>query len=219
MRNQHGAFIVVRADHFDEGIEYAHQNKVPQIQLKKATKDAPRDLQINFKKLEMLSAHLRVISLQDTLENVVNSESIYALVNLETMYASEKQKFTLDISNFANLQHFGGIYGKKLLNIDKAYSLKSTVLRSLPDTDMQRVSELKNLEILHVYSSKIQSLNGIQNLPIKRLSLARNSVLEDIDAIRCLNALELLNVEKCKKIMKHELLEELKGRVELSIIP
>jgi len=216
-QNQHGDFIVIYANHFDEGIEYAYQNKVPQIQFKKALGNDYKDLQVDFKSLDLLSNHLRILSIQDTLKNVINPDSIYALKNLEKIYL-EKQRFTLDISRFEKLNHLGTYYWKGLINIEKAYSLKSIVLLKLPDINLERISELKGLETLHVYSSKIQSLEGIQNLSIKKLSLARNNLLEDIEAIKELNKLERLNIEKCKKIIDHEIIEEMKSKIKVTII-
>lgn len=83
-------------------------------------------------------------------------------------------------------------------NIDKAFSLKSIVLLKIPDSNLQRFSELINLRILHIYSSKIQSIEGIEKLPIEELSLVRNNYLKDIQTLKELIFLKELNIEKCK---------------------
>jgi len=214
MQNQHGDYLVIYTNHFNEGIEYACQNKIPQIHLRKALGEDSKNSQIDFKKFEMLSNYLRIICIQDTLEGVVNSDFIHSLKNLAILQ-SEKQKFTLDISRFENLKHFGGTYWSKLEGIDKACSLTSAVIIKLPDINLERLSGLRNMENLHIYSSKIESLNGIQNLPIKMLTLARNSILEDIEALRELTSLERLSIEKCKKIVGHEIIEELKRSIKV----
>jgi len=216
-KNEYGGFIEIYSNHFEEGIEFASQESLPEIHIKNALGDNCKNVEIDFEILGLLSNHLRVLAIQDTLNNVNHSEGIYSLTYLEEILI-EKQKFTLDISRFENLKHFGGTYWKGLVGIEKAYSLKSTVLIKLPDVDMKRVSALTGLESLHVYSSKIQSLDGIENLPIKRLNLARNNLLEDIDAIKNLKKLERLSVEKCKKIMDHELLEEMRKKTEVRTI-
>jgi len=220
--NQYGSFLVIGPTHFDEGIEYAYERKISQIHLRMSYAYESKDALLDFKKLELLQEQLRILFIQRTLENITNLDSVYSLKNLERIHVSDKQKvtkFTLDISKFENLTHFGGIYWKGLMNIDKAYSLKSIVIRKFPDVDLKILSNLRNLEVVHVYSSKIQSLDGIQNLPIKRVFFARNNLLEDIEALRELNKLEDLRTEKCKKITEHDLLriKDLQGNTGLEI--
>jgi len=219
MENQDGKFIEIREVNFDEGIEYARQLKIPCIHLGNTftydiiNNGVDKNLPVDFKKLELLSSHLKIIAIQDTLANVINPESIYSLKNLENIIMN-KQKFALDLSKFDKLKHFGGDYWKTL-SFEKAYSLKSLVIIKYPEVNLERFQGLKNLETLHVYRSKIQSLEGIQNLPLKVLFFARNKLLEDIEAIRELKMLERLSVEKCQMIIKHELLEELKSRIKV----
>ena len=57
------------------------------------------------------------------------------------------------------------------------------VIRKYPYPDLENVSNLRNLEILHIYSSQIQRLNGVERLSIRELCLARNNKLEDIHQI------------------------------------
>ena len=216
IRDPDGDFIIIYAEYFDECIQFAQQNKLPKIQLKNAFA-VDGVVSVDFQKLELLSEHLRIISFRDTLEGIINPEYVYALKNLETIY-TEKQKFALDISKFEKLNHFGGEYWSKLMGIDRAYPLTSAVFRKLPDTNLERLSALKNMESLDVYSSKIHSLNGIQNLPIKQLRLSRNNMLEDIEAIRHLKSLQRLDIEKCKLISDHEIVEELKSKIKVFVI-
>ncbi|MCL2638064.1 MAG: hypothetical protein FWD48_06785 [Oscillospiraceae bacterium] len=220
--NQHGKYIEIRVVNFDEGIEFALQNKIPSIHLGNTytydiiNNGVDKNLPVDFKKLELLSPYLRIIFIQDTLANVINPESIYSLKNLERIH-TEKQKFALDLSKFDRLSHFGGAYWKKL-SFEKAYSLKSMVLRRFPEVNLVNLSELKHLEILHVYHSKMQSLEGIQNLPLRYLHLTSNNLLNDIEALRELKELELLCVDKCKMIMEYELLQEMKCKIDVRII-
>jgi len=209
IQNQDGGLVEVYIDYFEECIEYACKNKVPQIHIRPAWRKENKCAQVDFKKLELLSDFLQKIAFQATLENVINAESIYKLKNL-TEITGEKQKFALDLSRFKGIERFGGEYWKGLL-IEKAYSLTSAVLIKFPDADMKRIEGLRNLETLHVYRSKIQSLNGIQNLPLKSLRLVSCNSLEDIEAIRELKALERLSIEKCKKITVHEIAEKIEN--------
>jgi internalin A len=217
LKNLDGDFITIYEDFLNEGIEYASQIKIGQIQISEAFEEEEQNTLVDFKMLELLSPHLRVISL-DTIKNSINFESLYKLVNIEKMYI-DKQKFILDISKFEKLNHYGGDYWKGLVGIEKSSSLKSLVLYKLPDVNLKRFSELSKLEGIGICNSKIQTLDGIQKLPIKRMTLAFNKSLEDIDALRSLNKLEILSIEKCKQIVNHEIIEELKGKIDINIIP
>ncbi len=206
--NLDGKYLIIHTDQLKEAVEYAAQIKIPQIQLRVG------DI-ADFKELEKLSEILRIISFAGILENIINFESIYSLQNLEKIYI--QQKFTIDISRFPKLQHLGSEYWKGLKNVDKAYSLTSLVLLKLPDVNLKRLSGLKNLRILHIYSSKTQTLEGIETLPIEEMFLARDNFLEDIRAISELKMLKELDIEKCKKIQNHPLINELRNKTDLQV--
>lgn len=112
----------------------------------------------------------------------------------------------------------GGEYWKGLADFNKAFSLESIVFTKFTDLDLERFSELKRLQVLHIYSSKIQTLNGIEILPITELSLVRNNNLENIQAIKDLNSLEVLNIERCKKIVDCKVIDFITNKVNVSII-
>lgn len=67
---------------------------------------------------------------------------------------------------------------------------------------------MRNLEILHIYSSKIQNLDGVEKLSIRELSLARNNKLEDIHKINEVSSLENLEIECCKKLLDFSFLKD-----------
>ena len=214
--NLDGKYLTIYADHFKKGIDYAAQVKINQIQIIGVSEI---ENIVDFKELEKMSEYLQVISFAgDGIENVVNLESIYSLENIHKIYFQQKQKFAINISRFPKLQHLGGTYWKGLQNIDKAFSLTSTVLLKLTDINLKRLSALTKLRILHIYSSKIQTLDGIETLQIEELSLARNNFLEDVHTIKDLTALKRLEIEKCKKITDYDLIESLKNRVKVNII-
>jgi internalin A len=216
-KNTYGEYLIIHFNHFDEGIEYAHQNKIPQIQLRGLIGNEHTEMEADFRRLEKLSAHLHIISFSDELGNIKNIDSIYSLVNLEKVFFSSKQNFIIDISKFNRLVHLGSEYWKGLVNIERAYSLRSLVIIKLPDINLKRLSELNKMETLHVYSSKIQSLDGIEGLSIKELSLARNNYLEDIGAIKKLRRLEVVSFEKCKKIIDYNFIAELQSGIKVEV--
>ena len=143
---------------------------------------------------------MRVISFIQDIGNVLNFDSIYNLKEMRNICFQDKQKFTIDISRFTKLQHLGSDYWKGLVNLDKAYSLTSMVICKYPFSNLSLFSELRNLQILHIYSSQIRSLDGIEKLPIKELCLAINNKLEDIHKINEISTLERLDIERCKML-------------------
>lgn len=211
-----GKYIIIHSNDFREGIEYALQMKVPQIQLRGILGRENSDVEIDFKVFEKISGQLKILSLS-TIENVVNLEGIYSLVNLEKLYLS-KQNFEIDVSKFPKIEHLGSEYWKGLINLNIAHTLQSLVLSKLPNKNLKELSELQRLQILHVYSSKIETLAGIEKLPIKELSLVRNNILEDIQAIKELKILKRLLIEKCKKITDFNFINSLKEKVDVKII-
>lgn len=195
--NLDGKYLTVHTEHFREGIEYAAKIRIQQILLigRQAS-----DITVDFKEFDKLSKSLRVISFIQDIGNVLNFDSIYNLKEMRNICFQDKQKFTIDISRFTKLQHLGSDYWKGLVNLDKAYSLTSMVICKYPFSNLSLFSELRNLQILHIYSSQIQSLDGIEKLPIKELCLAINNKLEDIHKINEISTLERLDIERCKML-------------------
>ena len=195
--NLDGKYLTIHTEHFREGIEYAAKIKIQQILLigRQAS-----DITVDFKEFDKLSKSLRVISFIQDIGNVLNFDSIYNLKEMRNICFQDKQKFTIDISRFTKLQHLGSDYWKGLVNLDKAYSLTSMVICKYPFSNLSLFSELRNLQILHIYSSQIRSLDGIEKLPIKELCLAINNKLEDIHKINEISTLERLDIERCKML-------------------
>ena len=215
--NLDGKSLIIHANYFNEGIEYACKIQIAQIQLRGVLGNKSEDICIDFRQLEKLSAYLRIISFAGSIGKVCNFESIYSLNNIEKIYIQQKQKFTIDVSKFPKIIHLGSEYWKGLINIEKTISLTSLVLFKLTDTSLQRISNLKNLMILHIYSSKIETLDGIETLPIEVLSLARDNYLKDIQAIEKLEKLKEVNIEKCKNIIYSSLLLKNADKINLNI--
>ena len=195
--NLDGKYLTIHTEHFREGIEYAAKITIQQILLigRQAS-----DITVDFKEFDKLSKSLRVISFIQDIGTVLNFDSIYNLKEMRNICFQDKQKFTIDISRFTKLQHLGSDYWKGLVNLDKAYSLTSMVICKYPFSNLSLFSELRNLQILHIYSSQIRSLDGIEKLPIKELCLAINNKLEDIHKINEISTLERLDIERCKML-------------------
>ncbi len=202
--NLDGEYLTIHVENFKEGVEYAAQKKLQQIHL---IGGRAKNVIVDFKELNKLSETLQDISFIQDIGNVINFESIYNLKEMRKIYIHDKQKFTFDVSRFTKLQHLGGDYWNGLINLDKAYSLTSLVICKYPFPNLVQFSALRNLEVLHIYSSKIQNLDGVEKLSIRELSLARNNKLEDIHKINEVSSLENLEIECCKKLLDFSFLK------------
>ncbi len=195
--NLDGEYLTIHTRCFREGMEYAAKIKIRQIHL---VGSPAKDIIVDFKEFDKLSETLQVVSFIQDVGNVVNFDSIYNLKEMEKVYFQDKQKFTFDISRFTKLQHLGSDYWNGLTNLSKAYSLTSLVICKYPFPNLLLLSALRNLQKLHVYSSQIQSLDGMETLFIKELCLVGNNRLEDVQAINKLANLECLKIERCKRL-------------------
>lgn len=202
--NLDGDYLTIHVENFKEGVEYAAQKKLQQIHL---IGGRAKNVIVDFKELNKLSETLQYISFIQDIRNVINFESIYNLKEMRKIYIHDKQKFTFDVSRFTKLQHLGGDYWNGLINLDKAYSLTSLVICKYPFPNLVQFSALRNLEILHIYGSKIQNLDGVEKLSISELSLARNNKLDDIHKINEVSSLENLEIECCKKLLDFSFLK------------
>lgn len=202
--NLDGDYLTIHVENFKEGVEYAAQKKLQQIHL---IGGRAKNVIVDFKELNKLSETLQYISFIQDIGNVINFESIYNLKEMRKIYIHDKQKFTFDVSRFTKLQHLGGDYWNGLINLDKAYSLTSLVICKYPFPNLVQFSALRNLEILHIYGSKIQNLDGVEKLSIRELSLARNNKLDDIHKINEVSSLENLEIECCKKLLDFSFLK------------
>ena len=202
--NLDGEYLTIHVENFKEGVEYAAQKKLQQIHL---IGGRAKNVIVDFKELNKLSETLQDISFIEDIGNVINFESIYNLKEMRKIYIHDKQKFTFDVSRFTKLQHLGGDYWNGLINLDKAYSLTSLVICKYPFPNLVQFSALRNLEILHIYGSKIQNLDGVEKLSIRELSLARNNKLDDIHKINEVSSLENLEIECCKKLLDFSFLK------------
>ena len=195
--NLEGNYLTIHVENFQEGVEYAAKIEIQQILL---IGTLANETLVDFNAFNKLSKSLRIISFIQDIGNAINLESIYNLKELREITFQKKQKFELDISKFPKLEHFGGEYWKGLINLEKAYTLTSMVIRKYPYPDLENVYNLQKMERLHIYSSQIQSLDGVERLPIRELCLAKNNKLEDIHKINEVSSLESLQIEGCKRL-------------------
>jgi internalin A len=214
--NLDGKYLIIHANDFSEGIDLALENKLEQIQIRGVLgKDA---ITTDFQEIEKLAPYLKVISFAGLLDStIINFNSIYSLTKLEKIDILCKQKFTLDVSQF-NLKHLGIEYYRGLNNIGKIQSLESIVVIHYPHENIIELLGLSKLRVLHIYSSKIKTLEGIESLKwLEELSLARNNSLETINKIKNIKLLKSLSIEKCKNLKEYNFVNEMDNIKKLYI--
>jgi internalin A len=216
--NLNGKYLFVHAHEFSEAIEWALKNKIEQVQIRGVVGKENISTVSDFKEIEKLAPYLKIISFAGLLDNtIINFDSIYSLRKLEKIYIQCKQKFSLDVSRF-NLKHLGVEYWNGLKNMDKVETLESLVITKYPREDISELLNLKQLRVLHIYGSKIKTLEGIEKLNhLEELSLARNNYLESIAEIRNARLLNDFSIEKCKKITDCRFLHEMENIKRLYI--
>ena len=222
--NLDGEYLIIHANQFEEGIAFASEKKLTQIQLRGVIGQENNRAVVDFKNLESISATLKVISFvmdeDEALESVINFESIYSLTNLEKIHIQNRHKLSLDLSLFPKLKHLGSEYWKGISSFSKAKTLTSIVFsKQYTDKDLEQFSNLSKLEILHIYNSnKVESLKGIEKLSkLKELCLSRNRNLENIEALSKVQQLKRLTIEKCNKISDYSVINVLRNIENLEV--
>ena len=118
--NLDGKYLIIYGESFREGIEYAAEVDIPQIQLRNNTKCNS----IDFKELEKIPA-LKVISFVGNTTEIINLDFIYSLKDIEKIYFQQKQKFKIDISKIViNITNIDGI---KVNSIKKFISISFNI--------------------------------------------------------------------------------------------
>jgi internalin A len=211
--NNYGKYLIIYSHEFKESIQFALENKIEQIQIRGVIGKENINSIADFSEIEKLSPYLKTLSFGDHVNNtILNFESIYVLKNIENILINFRQKFTIDIAQYKKLKHFGSEYWKGIKNIDKMENLENMVITKYPKENINEFIGLKNLKILHIYSSKIETVDGIEKLKnLEELVLAYNRKLENIKNVKDIKSLKILRIEKCNNIKDYEFLYDLKN--------
>ena len=216
--NYYGDFLTFYAYEFNEGIEYAAQNKIETIHINGIIREDKIGKVMDFNTFKKISEHLKTLVFYTKMTNIINLEGIYYLNNLEELNFREKQNFVFDTSKFAKLKKFGTVYWTKLININKTKSLEVVTLKQYPYEDLRELTDLENLISLNINHSKIKTLNGIEKYhKLNRLWLEYNKHLEDIHKINELNNLTELYINKCQLLKNISLANNLEKIKDVSI--
>jgi internalin A len=149
----------------------------------------------------------------------LTDEGIKGLYELKTLehLGFEHVSVKPDLSNFPLLETLYFKYNEGVKNINTLKNLKDLLIFSLKTKDCSYLSGLDGLEMLRFTRGTFLSINGIENFKLKRLDINYNSTVENIDAVMSLPELEILKIEKCKKLCDYSFLAGNKSIKELCI--
>lgn len=141
---------------------------------------------------------------------------LYELRSLEH-FSFEHASVKINLTNFPLLEKLYYKYNEGTKNISSLKNLKDLLIFSLKTKDCSYLKELHGLRMLRFTRGTFSSIDGIENLKIKRLDIKYSSEIENINAIIDLPELEILNIEKCKKIRDYSFLDGNKSIKELFV--
>lgn len=200
--NQLGNYIIIHSNDFEEGIKFACENKVEQIQLRGAF--GKETVTLDFKKLDCISKTLKTLSFSgfNSKQNKIDNFScIYHLENLSRLYIPENHDFQIVVSEFKNLHELSIVDSPKIIGLNNT-KIEILIISGYSKQDLSYLEGLEILNKLHIYNSKkLETLKGIENLKsLRELRLAYNNNIANIDEISK-TKIEKLHIEKCKKMI------------------
>lgn len=171
-------------------------------------------LQDNLNHLEINPNHFRTNDLSFLKEfsfitefsilglDIIDIKEIENLTNLRKLYIAHKFKGIIDFTKFKHLEECVFTWGiKGSESIYDTIFLKKLTIYSYSNIDFSKFEKQIKLEELELLNSKIDNLNGIENLKgLKRLSIIGAKNIENLNGIENLDKLEFLEIDRCKKI-------------------
>jgi len=110
------------------------------------------------------------------------------------------------------------LYNKKIENIFDCVNLKRLVIHHYKKKNTDEFTKLKKLQILGIWSSPIQNIDGLKELKeIEQLKLRYLIKLESIDGIKNNYSIKELWIQNCKKVNDWEVLGTLPNLRVLTI--
>ncbi|KPD07736.1 hypothetical protein AM501_13770 [Aneurinibacillus migulanus] len=147
-----------------------------------------------------------------------NLKVIEKLVKLEYLSLEGSCEESLDLSKLIKLQDLFVLYNKKIENIFDCVNLKSLIIHHYKKKNTDEFTKLKKLEILEIWSSPIQNIDGLKDLKeIEQLELRYLRKLESIDGIKNNSSIKELWIQNCRKVTDWEVLGTLSSLRVLTI--
>lgn len=156
----------------------------------------------------------------DIVSNNIDVSNINYLTGLKRIQLADKVKGTIDFNNFKSLEVCAIKWNsKQFLNLDSSEALVYLNLTSFHQHDLSYFKNMEKLKELKLLYSKVESLDGIENLKLVKLFIWSLPRLENIAALDFLrDTLTDLQIYNCKKIKSYNAISDLKLLNRLQII-
>lgn len=138
---------------------------------------------------------------------------VNGLRNLKTLFLADKYKGELDFANFPELRQFSSAWNlKQMKNLESCGNCIEMRIWKFPYDDLNILSKLRKLEKLQLNYGKLRNLDGVENFRnLKQLDIYSQPGLTSLEKIDALSSsLEILMIDKCKKVGSYEPIGELK---------
>lgn len=151
-----------------------------------------------------------------SIQGPFNYEPLYKLKNLLSLHINTMSELNnrcseIDLSQFKTLIDVGIVYNHKVKNLPLPHTVKSLFISKYNREDLTEFRNFTQIDQLHVITSKIKTLNGIENFrKLKAIYLDYNRNLSDIAKLEFVgNTLSALHIDTCNKIESLIVLEKL----------
>jgi len=195
--------IRIPFEDLDNGIAYLIENEIKDVSFWNGMSNDRRTFDFNFLKdlsfLETFHFTIPLTKKTDILP-VLNLKNI-----IDFRWAVDND-FSLDFSNFGELEKLNTVYNNNITGWKGLKSLKRLQLGNVNSEDLSFIKGLEELEYLRIIKGKFTSIKGVENcINLKTLFFQYCNSLETIfPYIEQLQCLIQLNLEKCKKIKEIE---------------
>jgi Leucine-rich repeat (LRR) protein len=136
---------------------------------------------------------------------------LFKMPNLSFLHSGVRgNKSLIDLRNQINLENLILQWQTNTVGFEKCKKLKNLVIWDFKEKNLLKIKGATNLEILHIKTSSIKSLEGIENLAnLKKLCLGNCRRLKSIKAINGLKNLEEIDLDSCSNIQDYASLTQL----------
>lgn len=198
-------FLMIDSERINECIDYAKNRGLTYLGINSFL--GFTDNNISF--LEEISDFVKGLTIP---ERHFDLSVLNDLHKLEFLGFADDKKSEIDLSNFPELETLACEYTKRLRSLESCEQLRQLSMSGYKSSrkTIEDLPVLSSLQILSLFVTNIESLEGIQRFPIlNRLSIFRATKLSNIDALAVNLGLKVIEFDTCKKIEDYDVLGRL----------
>ena len=154
-----------------------------------------------FKQIERL-----ILTSGEALSNVskiIRAQQCLRALKIDYEETDElRESSCIDISEFPALEYLFSRSSCNFINAPEAKMLRTLIVQNWHGDDLSKLSH-SMIDTLCIYNGRLKTLKGVENVPLKILSLANLRCLTDISYVDNL-PLKILEIENCNKVSSIE---------------